>query len=124
MKNLVYLGCMLSNKETRTPFNSWSVLGFVTTPISFILLLMVPIVKVAFWGVLVPKAESVNNNDANALSPPICMGDTLIAATGLSFNSPEETSQSKAFFNTPGIPKAYSGVENIMPSAALIWFLK
>jgi hypothetical protein len=60
---------------------------------------------------IVPKAVNVNRSEASALSPPLFSGEALIAATGLSFSSPVETIQSRAFFRTPGTPKAYSGVQ-------------
>ena len=74
-------------------------------------------------SILVRRAVSVSNNEASALSPPEYIGGALMATTGFSFNSPEETTQSNAFFNTPGTPKAYSGVENITASACLILLL-
>src|SRR5277367_5333167 len=44
-------------------------------------------------------------------------GDVLIRATGFSGNSGLLTSQSSAFFNEPGNPRAYSGDEINRPSA-------
>jgi hypothetical protein len=100
------------------------VLLSVISPASFILLLIVAILKDESAPIFAPNAVSVSNSDANALSPPEYNGDALIAATGFSFSSPEDTNQSKAFFKTPGTPKAYSGVEIITPSACLICCLK
>ena len=51
----------------------------------------------------------------------IAWGDALMSATGLSTNSPARTSQSSAFFITPGTPCAYSGDEIRMPSASASW---
>jgi hypothetical protein len=44
----------------------------------------------------------------------------LSSMKGLSMKASVPTSQSKAFFNAPGYPRAYSGVDMTMPSAALI----
>jgi hypothetical protein len=44
-------------------------------------------------------------------------GDVWITAIGFSGNSELLTSQSSAFFNEPGMPRAYSGDEISIPSA-------
>src|SRR6476660_5488444 len=44
-----------------------------------------------------------------------------MSATGLSYSSPLLTSQSSAFFMTPGTPCAYSGLEIRTPSLASSW---
>src|SRR5215831_7708536 len=48
--------------------------------------------------------------------------DAVINATGLCEKAIEETVQSIAFFNVPGTPIAYSGVQMSTPSASLIFF--
>ncbi len=50
----------------------------------------------------------VSTSDAHAC---VARAEALINATGLSTNSPLPTTQSNAFFNTPGTPCAYSGLE-------------
>src|ERR1041385_9026028 len=57
---------------------------------------------------------SVSVSDAWAYVP---RDDALKSATGLSTRSPLPTTQSRAFFNAPGTPWAYSGTENATPSA-------
>src|SRR5205823_14790677 len=51
---------------------------------------------------------SVSLSDACAWTE---RGDALRRATGLPYNSPLATTQSSAFFSTPGTPCAYSGLE-------------
>ena len=50
----------------------------------------------------------VSFNEAHAC---VARADALISATGLSTSSPLPTTQSSAFFMTPGTPCAYSGLE-------------
>jgi len=47
-------------------------------------------------------------------------GEVWMTATGFSGNSELLTSQSNAFFNEPGMPRAYSGDEISRPSAMAI----
>src|SRR5438034_3235690 len=56
---------------------------------------------------------SVSLSDACAWTE---RGDALRRATGLPYNSPLATTQSSAFFSTPGTPCAYSGLEIKTPS--------
>src|SRR5207244_7055470 len=58
---------------------------------------------------------SVSLSDACAWTE---RGDDLRRATGLPYNSPLATTQSSAFFSTPGTPCAYSGLEIKTPSLA------
>ena len=58
--------------------------------------------------------ESVSIKDSCAW---VARGDAFSNATGLRTNSPLPTTQSRAFFNTPGTPCAYSGLEINTPSA-------
>lgn len=57
---------------------------------------------------------SVSSSERCAFSPS---DDAVISATGLLENSQDDTVQSIAFFNVPGTPIAYSGVQISMPSA-------
>src|SRR5262249_41256404 len=57
--------------------------------------------------------ERVRVRDACA---KVARGEALKSATGFSYNSPLATSQSSAFFSTPGTPCAYSGLEIITPA--------
>jgi len=52
--------------------------------------------------------DSVSANDAQAW---VARADVLIKAIGLFTSSPLLTTQSSAFFNTPGTPCAYSGLD-------------
>lgn len=59
----------------------------------------------------------VSASDAYA---SVARGDALTSAIGLSISSPLPTIQSNAFFNTPGTPCAYSGLEISTASARAI----
>lgn len=72
---------------------------------------------VAPSGIVALIIPRVSKRDLIASSPPVGRGDALITAVGLLINSPEETIQSSAFFNTPGTPFAYSEVLMITLSA-------
>src|SRR5881392_1900523 len=61
--------------------------------------------------------ESVPRREALAIAPPSGCGEALITATGLFTNSPDDTTQSSAFFKDPGTPLAYSGEHISTPLA-------
>src|SRR5690348_11590985 len=81
---------------------------------SFILARTKDIKAVDDVGTLAESAERTRSMAACPFSPD---EDAVINATGLLTSSPEPTVQSSAFFNDPGIPKAYSGVQIKTPSA-------
>ncbi len=111
---------MVLSRLVKINWRELTVSSSVISPASFILFFILLILKDELAFLFEPNAVSVSKSEASALSPPVYSGEALIAITGFSFNSPENTSQSNAFFKTPGTPKAYSGVENITPSASLI----
>ncbi len=59
--------------------------------------------------------SSVPKSELCAFSPD---NEAVISATGFLENSIDETVQSIAFFNVPGTPIAYSGVQINIPSAS------
>ena len=58
------------------------------------------------------------NTDHLGATAAFARADAFTSATGLSISSPLETSQSSAFFKTPGTPCAYSGLEISSASCA------
>ena len=62
---------------------------------------------------------SVSRSWACARTPPVNAGELVITSTGLPFSGDANAgrdAQSIAFFNTPGMPKLYSGEHITTPS--------
>src|SRR5437762_3287725 len=99
---------------TRLSTVSWSdcnKAGSVTFPSPLIFVRINGINRELPIGIFVPRADKVSDKAACALSPDDA---AVINATGLSLKAVEDTVQSSAFFNAPGTPKAYSGIQKRM----------
>src|SRR5579885_620526 len=84
---------------------------------AFIFLYTIGIITLHASGIIASSALNVSNNEACALSAPLASGDALNKAKGFLEKLPDDTVQSSAFFNMPGAPNAYSGVQIITASA-------
>src|SRR4030095_15747521 len=58
----------------------------------------------------ITQADMVVRISSNEAQACVARHDALMSATGLPTSSPLPTTQSSAFFNTPGTPCAYSGL--------------
>lgn len=72
-------------------------------------------------GVSASRIRKVSTRESCAFCPDV---DAVIKATGLCESSMDETVQSIIFFNVPGTPIAYSGVQIKIPSASLNCLLR